>query len=406
MLYNFIINNRNLEVLESRLNTFNPFDVLKIGDFEIRHSNVFAWLLDPKGNHHFGDMFLKKVTSQIVLENEHINPDINLMDIHLGDFSDTIVYREKEKIDILLVSKRNKFLLFIENKINAKESKTQLLDYLIRVKNNKEYKDYTILPVFLTKEGEEPSIEEYAIFSHDSIYKLAKDSLNLRKRTLANDVVEFIEFYLKSLEKTLNMNDDIKILCQKIYEEHKDALETIFKIIKMAETSLKPAFENFISHHKELSRLELTNSHVWFLPNEILSSLPKENNSWIVPYPLAFWIAKKDDTRIKIHIEIGPFRDGSERIKLMEYLESKNYKISPSAKRLESKYTRIFTETEKITNWDDEEELTRSIEEIYKKSEKEIKRIITVLKDYSFNKYSIVMESDLGLPNIVSKDKM
>ena len=43
-LLNFAVNNSDLSKLESMLQEFNPFRILGISDFEIRHSNVLAWL--------------------------------------------------------------------------------------------------------------------------------------------------------------------------------------------------------------------------------------------------------------------------------------------------------------------------------------------------------------------------
>lgn len=42
-----LTNNKDFEKLESKLNRFNPFKVLNIERYEIRHSNVLGWLLDP-----------------------------------------------------------------------------------------------------------------------------------------------------------------------------------------------------------------------------------------------------------------------------------------------------------------------------------------------------------------------
>ena len=39
---------------------FNAFDVLRYSDYEIRHSNVLAWLLTPGGTHGVGDAFLRR----------------------------------------------------------------------------------------------------------------------------------------------------------------------------------------------------------------------------------------------------------------------------------------------------------------------------------------------------------
>ena len=38
---------------------FNTFDVLRYADYEIRHSNVLAWLLQPAETHGIDGRFLK-----------------------------------------------------------------------------------------------------------------------------------------------------------------------------------------------------------------------------------------------------------------------------------------------------------------------------------------------------------
>ena len=40
---------------------FNAFDVLRYSDYEIRHSNVLAWLLTPGETHGVGAAFLRSV---------------------------------------------------------------------------------------------------------------------------------------------------------------------------------------------------------------------------------------------------------------------------------------------------------------------------------------------------------
>ena len=45
------------ELVEPR--QFNTFDVLRYSGYEIRHSNVVAWLLRPADTHGIGSRFLK-----------------------------------------------------------------------------------------------------------------------------------------------------------------------------------------------------------------------------------------------------------------------------------------------------------------------------------------------------------
>ena len=51
ILDKFLVDNADLEELSARLSVFNIFGTLRIEKTEIRHSNVLAWLLDPRGSH-------------------------------------------------------------------------------------------------------------------------------------------------------------------------------------------------------------------------------------------------------------------------------------------------------------------------------------------------------------------
>lgn len=64
----FVANNQLLDRLDSTLNEFNPIKVMKADQFEIRHSNILAWLLNPKENHYLGDMVLKKYSQKYSVE--------------------------------------------------------------------------------------------------------------------------------------------------------------------------------------------------------------------------------------------------------------------------------------------------------------------------------------------------
>lgn len=45
--------------LHRKFHQFNPLKVLRVSHFEIRHSNVLRWLIDPDENHQFGSFFIK-----------------------------------------------------------------------------------------------------------------------------------------------------------------------------------------------------------------------------------------------------------------------------------------------------------------------------------------------------------
>src|SRR5690606_17801698 len=173
-----LMNSRNLLELENDLkfqhlnkevNSFNILTVLRLEHHEIRHSNILAWLLNPGENHHLRDHSSRKVLEHIILIEENSNNprfdqlekilDYSLMDCH--------VFREVKTnknrfIDLVIVNQQNKFVIFIENKFYSTESENQLDDYLRFVENS--FHDFTIIPVYLTLDGEEPSNLNYFIF--------------------------------------------------------------------------------------------------------------------------------------------------------------------------------------------------------------------------------------------------
>ena len=65
-LLNFAVNNPDLSKLESMLREFNPFRILGISDFEIRHSNVLAWLIEPHAHHGLGDELFKNLLLEVL----------------------------------------------------------------------------------------------------------------------------------------------------------------------------------------------------------------------------------------------------------------------------------------------------------------------------------------------------
>ena len=96
--------------LHQKFNQFNPFKVLRVDQFEIRHSNILAWLLDPNENHQLGSFFLKKLISRLMTrtENEDKAEGIDSSPYLYASFSDVEVYREvktktNRSIDLLVI---------------------------------------------------------------------------------------------------------------------------------------------------------------------------------------------------------------------------------------------------------------------------------------------------------------
>ena len=93
---------------------FNLFDVLRNAEFEIRHSNVLQWLLDPGGTHRTGSKFLHEFIQRL---NDNagaagIKP-IPPTSLEKGDVR---VERELHYADIAVFFKGARRWMIVENK--------------------------------------------------------------------------------------------------------------------------------------------------------------------------------------------------------------------------------------------------------------------------------------------------
>ena len=126
-LRDFLLDIRSLDPLEDK-STFNYFDVLKISRADIRHSNVLAWLLDPNENHGLGAAVLTDLNAYIA-RTFFANETATVFKLQAMDYSDVLLYREWQNIDILVESTEAKYVLCIENKIGTQEHDDQLNRY-------------------------------------------------------------------------------------------------------------------------------------------------------------------------------------------------------------------------------------------------------------------------------------
>lgn len=132
---------------------FNIFEVLGMETDEVRtHSAFIASLLDPKGKHSCGDLFLKAfidVTECPDLKLDTKNASVNI-EVDTGPIRNKGT--EGGRLDILIESKDKAFI--IENKIYATDQSNQLLRYQNYAL--KTYKRHILL--YLTLDGHAPSI--------------------------------------------------------------------------------------------------------------------------------------------------------------------------------------------------------------------------------------------------------
>lgn len=182
------------------IHDYNVFDVLEAK--EIKHSKFIASLLDPKGLHYQGDLFLR----------EFINA-CGISDFRL-DTSNVLVYREYKNIDIYITD-GNKHII-IENKLWTGDHNEQVARYIQTIidEQNKDElsKIYErILVLYLTPFNTE-------IKSLGGIDEVGKDYLKLRQNQVAFRHISYENEILKWLNEVkieiVNLTDLNVIITQ------------------------------------------------------------------------------------------------------------------------------------------------------------------------------------------------
>ena len=197
------------QIHETDLPEFNLFNVLGVWHLERQHSEVIAWLLDPSCSHGLYDAFLRLFLTEARVQARARGIETPFLYRKLRD---TEVEREKHGIDILLVNRTSKFVCLIENKMFSEEHSNQLARYLKQVQRNQEFKGFTPIPVFLTREGNKPQKlsdqRRYLTFSYSQIVRLI-DKVRLTHASNMNSEIQmFLTQYVDAVRKYVLLGSD------------------------------------------------------------------------------------------------------------------------------------------------------------------------------------------------------
>jgi hypothetical protein len=249
----------------------NIFEVLKITNTEIRHSNFLAWLLDPGQNHKLGDRVIKGFISRVIEKNSLIEEVKNYVDKEKNYLSDNYDFLKAEtewskddkenKIDIMLVPKDSadkKIVICIENKVNSKEhakqdkkneKECQTKRYRGMVETEYKVEEWCRLFVFLSPNGDKAKDEKpWATLSYEDIIEIIEAAVDDCK-DISNKVKMFVEDYLLVVKKMYNP----KNICADIYNKHMTALDLIFERQSIDDKELREICEGIFNRsQKEL----------------------------------------------------------------------------------------------------------------------------------------------------------
>ena len=224
-LYDGLLKDENFDRLDLGLQNPNIFQILRISKTEIRHSNFLAWLLDANQSHKLGDTFLKRFLRQVFTSEKF--HDVNQIDVEELDLSKVQILREWKNIDILILLEN--VVVCIENKVLSKEHSNQLNRYRKIIDEN--FKDYRKTYVFLTPEGDlsDDETEIYEPISYNFIIETLEKIISIYGESVNDQVKNYIKDYITIIKRELMKTDQLTILSQKIYQNHKELLDFIYE---------------------------------------------------------------------------------------------------------------------------------------------------------------------------------
>ena len=402
-LLSLIEDSKEFSILHNHFNRFNPFKVLQVDNYEIRHSNVLAWLLDPKGNHDLGSFFINKILAKTFVnpanfEDEDKISNYDVLELSRKKFFDLTVHKEYltqkgKRIDIVAVSDHHKVAMIIENKYWSSESEGQLEAYINDVRDT--YSGYQIIPIYLTLQNDEPTHEDYLMLGYEDILSILKNYFDMKADYMQADIRSFLVYYADVLENQLFQNEEMVDNSLIVYRNHKDAVdllyasgnayirhqvvdtshamelkdaeskeitlqiyhenkETIDFIVKVGDSVLKEAFL-LVAQEKNWSR-EQFDPHFKlpnFVENQWYDAYGRDDlrEIWWLNQGLIGWFERKGD-RLKLTIEVGPLHY-DKREKLLRALAFKGIAIKDRALEEGAKFSRIYTSFETPNSWDD-----------------------------------------------------
>lgn len=126
-----LILSKEFQQLQRNEQKFHPFEALGISRRELSHSDLLAYLLDPRRPHGYKGHFLRKFVETLQLEAHVVSapgaPALSAEEFISLDYEKAIVRREYGHIDIVV--NLNAAVIGIEVKIDAGEGDSQLEGY-------------------------------------------------------------------------------------------------------------------------------------------------------------------------------------------------------------------------------------------------------------------------------------
>jgi len=320
-LKSFIDDNEDLERLEALADRFNMFEALGLVRQEIRHSAFLRWILDPAEPHGLGDYPLRQFVRQVIKSSEGMSDNMpSLFDLDGWNLARAEVRKEWHHIDLLIVCEDHQFVCAIENKVDSGEGRGQLKSYERIVRQA--FPEHQIAFVFLTISGydpEPPSDKTWVPMSYGDIASIIENVMKRRESQLNDEIGLFVQQYLDMVRRHIVEDSEIQELCQRLYKNHRRALDLIFEHRLDRATEVYQAIQEYISSKPgELIYVDPSKSYIKFVPKS-MNVLPLQGTAYESKQMLTCLLENKGD-RLRFRLELGP---GPQEIRQQVYEKAK-----------------------------------------------------------------------------------
>lgn len=386
LLEQFLVNNTELETLESRISEFNIFEAMGAIQQELRHSDFLSFLFNPNENHGLHELFLKKLLQKGSMISDVAN--VNAIEIDTADYSIVDIRREWNNIDILISVPGIPIVCAIENKIFSGEHSDQLQRYKTLIK--KEFPKAKHLFIFLTPDGAAPSDEEWVPLGYNDIAEILNRTAESVSSTLGSDIYTLIKHYTAMLERHIISDSQIAELCRKIYNTHKKAIDLIIEHRPDIQLDIKDYLEKIIKgvNEPELITDHCSKSYIRFAPKEWDEfNFQKTGEGWTKTHRLLLFELQNFQDSLTLKLVIGP-GDAEARKKIFDTVQEYKKVFKGALTKLYDKWSQIYKyDFIKKKEFEDisDSEIYAKIDEHWKRFvEDDLKKITSIISQIKF----------------------
>jgi hypothetical protein len=222
--YAHLLRDQGFDKLGLLIKEPNIFKILGVADYEIRHSNFLAWLLDPKESHGLNELFLTRFLQDIFLDDRTRN--FTLLELGSLDLSQIEVWREWNNIDVVIYT--DEMVIAIENKVWSGEHSEQLVRYKEIIES--QFPDHRKAYVFLSPYGLESSEGEFYVnYSYERINEIIDNIITIRAHQIGDSIKTYLKDYSTIIKQNIMSNDQVNDMAKQLYTNHKELFDFIIK---------------------------------------------------------------------------------------------------------------------------------------------------------------------------------